>query len=236
MKRETRRNAAKYTTIALMLILCVGLTGCSSASVSGGGNRADGGAAGAAGGNDSTDASGTSAASGAGSVTGEVVITLDYVRQPGSASNQYAVWIEDMQGNLIKSLYASRWTANGGYSSRPDSIPLWVAKAGLSSMAKSEVDAVSSATPGTGPASHTWDLTDLDGAKVQAGDYTFFVEGTLRWKNFVLYSGVITVRSAPTVTEAEAAYTYMASDRQPALTSDSSEIAMIANVAARFTP
>ena len=32
-------------------------------------------------------------------VSGEVIITFDYERQSGSASNQYAVWIEDMDGN-----------------------------------------------------------------------------------------------------------------------------------------
>ena len=50
------------------------------------------------------------------SLSGEVTISFDFVRQFGSASNQHAVWIEDSDGNVVRSLFASRWTANGGYN------------------------------------------------------------------------------------------------------------------------
>ena len=169
-------------------------------------------------------------------VTGEVVVTLDYEKQSGSASNQYAVWIEDLNGNLIKTLYATRWTANGGYKSRPDSIALWVEKTDLGSMPKSEVDAVSGATPRAGTQSYTWDLTDIDGAMVPPGDYRFFVEGTLRWKNYVLYSGAIPIGSDPSEARGVANFVYEGSDRYGALTEDSPENNMIANVIVTFDP
>jgi len=111
---------------------------------------------------------------------GSVVISFNYKRQSGSASNQFALWIEDMSGQLIKTLYATRFTANGGYKNRPDSIPLWVEKSGLASMTGSEVDAVSGATPNAGDLSYTWDLTGADGNTVLPGQYRFFVEDTLR--------------------------------------------------------
>ena len=60
------------------------------------------------------------------SISGEVIISFDYERISGSASNQLAVWIEDMSGNLIRTLYATAWTADGGYTMRPDSIALWI--------------------------------------------------------------------------------------------------------------
>jgi len=168
--------------------------------------------------------------------TGEVVISFDYTRQSGPASNQHAVWIEDMDGNLIKSLFASRWTANGGFATRPDSIALWAERAGLASMSSDEVDAVAGATPSTGPQSYVWDLTDLNGGKVLKGDYIFFVEGTLRWKNYVLYSGVITIGDAPVTVQGSAHFHFESSDRYAALNVDSPENEMIGSVTVTFTP
>ena len=168
--------------------------------------------------------------------TGEVVISFEFVRQSGAASNQYAVWIEDMDGNLIKSLYASSWTADGGYKTRPDSIALWVERASLANMSSIEVDAISGATPRTGSQSHIWDLTDLSGNTVLQGDYKIFIEGTLRWKNFVLYTGIISIGNDPVTVVAEATFHFEGTDRYDALTADSVESKMITDVIARFTP
>jgi hypothetical protein len=169
-------------------------------------------------------------------VTGEVVITFDYEKISGSASNQWAVWIEDMDGNYINTVYATRWTAGGGFKTRPDSIALWVEKSDIASMPDYYVDAISGATPKAGTQSYTWNLQDINGDLVLPGDYKFFVEGTLRWKNYVLYSGIITIGDAPMTAQADAEYVYEASDRQAALMSESSENAMITAVAASFQP
>jgi hypothetical protein len=168
-------------------------------------------------------------------LSGEVAISLEYVRQSGSASNQYAVWIEDMGGKLLKTLYATQWTANGGYKTRPDSIALWVEKSNLAAMTESEVDAIGGATPRTGTQTYTWDLTDADGGAVSPGEYRFVVEGTLRWKNSVVYSGVIAIGDVPVTVQAGADFTYEASDRQAALTGDSPENSMIGSVTASYT-
>jgi hypothetical protein len=170
-------------------------------------------------------------------VSGEVVITFDYERQSGSASNQFATWIEDMDGNYINTLYATQWTAKGGYKNRPDSIALWVEKSGIKAMPDYYVDAISGATPkSSGSQSYTWDLKDINGDMVTPGEYKFFVVGTLRWKNYVLYSGAIEIGDAPVTVQAGAEYVYEASDRQAALTGDSPEIKMIGAVTARYNP
>jgi hypothetical protein len=167
-------------------------------------------------------------------VAGEVIISFDYKKQSGSASNQFAVWVEDTDGNYIQTLYATRWTAAGGYKNRPDSIALWVKKSALPSMTSSEVDAISGATPRAGEFSCVWDLTDAMGNIVLPGEYKFFVEGTLRWKNYVLYSGRISVGDTSTTVVADAEFVYEASDRYAALTSESSENAMIGAVTANY--
>ena len=167
---------------------------------------------------------------------GEVAIKFDYEKISGMASNQFAIWIEDMDGNYVNTLYATRWTANGGYESRPDSIASWVSKSKLASMPKAKVDAIAGATPNTGNLSYSWDLTDADGESVQSGEYKFFVEGTLRWKNHVVYSGVIALGDAPMTIDANMEFVYEASDGQAALTGESPENAMIGAVTASFVP
>ena len=168
--------------------------------------------------------------------SGRLTIAFNYEKQSGSASNQWAVWIEDMYGNYVNTLYATRWTANGGYQTRPDSIKLWVEKSNLAAMNKSEVDAISSATPTNGSHSYVWNLTDKSGDTVQHGEYRFFVEGTLRWKNYVLYSGIINISNMPHMVTAEVEFIYEASDRYAALTGESPENNMIRNVTASFIP
>jgi hypothetical protein len=169
-------------------------------------------------------------------LSGEIVITFDYEKQSGSASNQFAVWIENMDGQLVKTLYATRYTANGGYKDRPDSIAVWVEKSDLASMQKSDVDAITGATPKAGSLSYTWDLTDADGVLVSPDKYFFMVEGTLRWKNYVLYSGVIDVSAAAVTVTADAEFFYETSDRYDALTDNSPENSMISFVTASFVP
>jgi len=168
--------------------------------------------------------------------TAEVTITFEYTRQSGPASNQHAVWIEDMDGNLVKSLFASRWTANGGFKTRPDSIALWAQAADLANMSSADVDAVAGATPSSGVQTYIWDLTDMNGEPVEIGEYKFFVEGTLRWRNFVLYSGIIPVRIEAVTVQGEAVFHYEASERYDALTADSPENNMIGPVTVTYTP
>jgi len=163
-----------------------------------------------------------------------VTITFDFAKQSGYASNQFAVWIEDADGGFVKTLYATRFTANGGYQNRPDSIPLWVERSGLA--AASGADAVTGATPKSGPLSYAWDLTGANGERVPDGTYRFFVEGSLRWKNRVLYSGEITIGGGAAVAEAEAQYTYEGSADQPALTGESPENGMLGAVTAAYIP
>jgi len=169
-------------------------------------------------------------------LSGELVVSFDFNRQSGAASNQHAVWIEDMDGNVVRTLFASRWTADGGYRRRPDSIALWAQRAGLAEMTSAEVNAVSGATPSTGHQSYTWDLTDDNGCTVPPGDYIIFVEGTLRWKNFVLYSAVITLGADSVTVNATAEFTYEGDGRYGALDEDAVENNMIGSVTVVFTP
>ena len=107
----------------------------------------------------------------------------------GIASSQYAIWIEDEAGRLVRTLYATSFTAKGGYEYRKEALPVWVGKAKPQAMSSIQVDAITGATPQNGLLTYQWDGTDHQGNHVPAGKYTFFVEGTLYWESRVIYSG-----------------------------------------------
>jgi hypothetical protein len=118
-------------------------------------------------------------------------ITFVFTRQNGSGSNQFAVWIENSQGRHIQTLYATPFTAQGGWERREASLPQWVRQSGLARMSRSQVDAFSGATPQNGRQTLRWDGRNDRGADVPPGEYKMFIEGTLRNENRVLYSAVI---------------------------------------------
>jgi hypothetical protein len=107
------------------------------------------------------------------------------------ASNQYAIWIEDMDGNYVDTLYVTRYTAGEGYRRRPQSIRKWVAAAKPDNMRSAEIDAITGATPKPGNYVVYWDFTDGKGRHVTDYQYRYFFEGTLYLDDDVMYSGVI---------------------------------------------
>ena len=109
----------------------------------------------------------------------------------GIASSQYAIWIEDETGRLVRTLYVTSFTAKGGYAYRKDAVPAWVRKAKPAEMPADEIDALTGATPRNGTVNYTWDGTDDKGNPVPKGTYTVFVEGTLYWENRIVYSGKV---------------------------------------------
>jgi hypothetical protein len=126
-----------------------------------------------------------------GSSGGAVEVSFTYARQSGSGSNQFAVWIEDAQGTHVKTLYATRFTATGGWERRPQSIPLWVKQSGLAKMTKAQIDTLTGATPSAGKRSYRWDGKNQAGTAVPPGEYRVFLEATLRSENRVLFSSTV---------------------------------------------
>jgi hypothetical protein len=120
-------------------------------------------------------------------------VTFTYARQSGSASNQFAVWIEDAKGVHVKTIYATKFTAAGGWERRPLSIPKWVKASGLAKMSKVQIDAITGATPRAGALSYRWDGLNQAGAAVPPGEYTIKLEATLRNEAAVVYSAVIRI-------------------------------------------
>ena len=136
-------------------------------------------------------------------------ISFSFNRMSGFSSNQFAVWIEDGKGNVVKTLYATKFAASGGWAKRASAIPFWVTKSGLPDMSKKDIDAFTGATPKAGELSYRWDGTDNNGVRMASGDYRVFLEATLREESRVLYSASFTLGTgtgSPAEADVKSAY------------------------------
>ncbi len=122
---------------------------------------------------------------------GRVEISLHLERQNVEGSNQFAVWIQNQRGEVVKTLFATRFAAEGGFFNELDCLPLWVDRANARFIPGDEVDGFSGATPPTGNYTYIWDGTDRKGNQVPFGNYVFYVEGNLHWENWIVFSGLI---------------------------------------------
>ena len=117
-------------------------------------------------------------------------VSFNYQKQAGPGSNQYAVWIENEKGEVVKTLFVTSFTTKGrvrgneqpmrGYVKRPNCVPTWVKTVKAESLSDQQLDAVTGATPqANGKQTFTWDFTDQQGKKVKDGNYCVKVEATL---------------------------------------------------------
>ena len=132
--------------------------------------------------------------------TTKLEVSFNYQRQSGPGSNQYAVWIENEKGEVVKTLFVTSFTTKGrvrgneqpmrGYVKRPACVPTWVKNAKADAMTDQQLDAVTGATPqASGAQTFTWDFTDQNGKAVKNGIYKVFVEATLFNASAITYSG-----------------------------------------------
>ena len=127
-------------------------------------------------------------------------VSFDYVKQAGPGSNQWAVWIENAKGEVVRNLYVTSFTAKGrargnkelvrGYKKRPDCVPTWVKNAKADKLSDKQIDAFTGATPkANGKQTYKWDFKDANGKPVAKGTYKVCVEATLYGKSTILYTG-----------------------------------------------
>lgn len=132
-------------------------------------------------------------------------VSFNYQRQPGPGSNQYAVWIENDKGDVVRTLFVTSYTTKGrtrpgeepmrGYVKRPNCVPTWVKQAKAAEQNNQQLDAFTGATPKTGGTQiFTWDFTDQQGKAVKKGTYKVFVEATLYQASDIIYTGTFSTK------------------------------------------
>ena len=107
-------------------------------------------------------------------------LTLEYTfnKKEGKGTSQMAAWIEDKDGKLVRTLFATRYTTQKGY--KKQALPQWVKKSGLAQLDKAKVDAFTKATPQSGKVTAGWD---------GKGTYKLVVEATLYQDSDALWTG-----------------------------------------------
>jgi hypothetical protein len=121
----------------------------------------------------------------------KVTISYQWTRINTHGSNQIAIWIEDTKGKLICTLFATHFTATGGYQKRPVSLSEWTSKCDLKNATKQEVDAVTGATPSSGKQTLTWNCKDNTGKEVPAGTYVVRMEANILDTDKMFFTGKI---------------------------------------------
>lgn len=133
---------------------------------------------------------------------GTLEISFNYTRQAGPGSNQYAVWVENAEGQVVKTLFVTEFTSKGrsrdgskparGYTYRTSCVPTWVQHVGAENLTDEQMDAFTGATPAeSGVQTFTWDFTDQAGQPVAKGTYRFYVEATYNGASVVTYTGTV---------------------------------------------
>ncbi|WP_052422529.1 DUF2271 domain-containing protein [Nonomuraea candida] len=165
------------------------------------------------------------------------LVRVDYrlTRLPQHASNQLAVWIEDAGGRYVRTLFATSYTANGGYVRRPMSLPRWRESANWESATEAEIQSASRPAQESGRHSLYWDGTDAAGRPVPAGTYVYRIEGNLLWENRVLFTGTITLGADGNSSRARAEYLPESARSQETMQETMQE-RMIEDVGAEFLP
>jgi hypothetical protein len=132
-------------------------------------------------------------------------VSFNYQKQAGPGSNQYAVWIENDKGEVVKTIFVTSYTTKGrtrageepmrGYVKRPNCVPTWVKASKASEKSDQQLDAFTGATPQTGGLqTFVWDFTDQQGKAVPQGTYKVLVEATLYQASDIIYSGTFSTK------------------------------------------
>jgi len=160
---------------------------------------------------------------------GSLELSFQYNKQPGPGSNQYAVWIENADGQVVKTLYVTEFTAKGrsrdgskparGYTYRPSCTPTWVQHVGAESLSDQQIDAFTGATPAQGGVqTFIWDFTDQDNRPVAKGTYRFYIEATYNGPSVVTHTGTVTFGAPAGDIPVETSYIEASEDRMDMIT------------------
>ncbi|UTC78180.1 DUF2271 domain-containing protein [Treponema sp. OMZ 799] len=125
-----------------------------------------------------------------------ISIDFDFTRKFGLASNQFAVWVENDKGILVKNLFVTDFTAGKGWEKRAESLPLW-----RKAVKDIGIDGISSATPKSGKVQLEWDIKNENGEFVEKGTYKICIEANIKWENTVLFTCEIKIDDKITIGE-----------------------------------
>jgi hypothetical protein len=135
-----------------------------------------------------------------------VIVTYTWTRISTHGSNQIAIWIEDVKGKHLATLFATKFTTQGGYIKRPVSLSEWTAKFDLKNASKEDVDAITGATPQSGAHTLTWNCKDKSGKTVSPGTYIVRMEANILDPDKMFFRGEIEIGASDNKTSGETTF------------------------------
>ena len=166
---------------------------------------------------------------------GELEISFNYNKQSGPGSNQYAVWVENASGEVVKTLFVTEFTSKGrsrdgskparGYTFRPSCVPTWVSHIGAENLTDNQMDAFTGATPSqSGVQTFTWDFTDQAGKPVAKGTYRIYLEATYNGASVVTYTGTFSSGQKAGELKLDCSYIEETEDRKDMITAVTAKV------------
>lgn len=166
---------------------------------------------------------------------GELEISFNFNKQSGPGSNQYAVWVENASGEVVKTLFVTEFTSKGrsrdgskparGYTFRPSCVPTWVSHIGAENLTDDQMDAFTGATPSqSGVQTFTWDFTDQAGNPVAKGTYRICLEATYNGASVVTYTGTVNSGQKAGELKLDCSYIEETEDRKDMITAVTAKV------------
>ena len=160
---------------------------------------------------------------------GSLELSFQYNKQVGPGSNQFAVWIENAEGQVVKTLFVTEFTAKGrsrdgskparGYTFRTSCVPTWVQHVGAEALSDEQMDAFTGATPAeSGVQTFTWDFTDQAGKPVAKGTFRFYIEATYNGASVVTHTGTVAFGAPAGELPVETSYIEPSEERKDMIT------------------
>jgi hypothetical protein len=159
-------------------------------------------------------------------IQGTLSAKFTYEKMPGSGSNQFALWVEDAEGNYVRTFFSTRFTSTGGWTYRENALPSWIQRFKPETRTDSEVDAITIQTPQSGAQSFSLPFVGEYGYPLPVGEYKIVLEATLRQEDQVVYEAVMNIGESVVTVEPEAQYKGSGTDDR----------GMIGDVVFTFTP
>ena len=121
-------------------------------------------------------------------IPGQLVVTFLFMPPSGIEPTYHsAMWLEDKDGKLVRTLYVSQELSNNEYK-QGYACPDWTKQASWAKADKSMIDAVTGPTPNVGSAAMSFDLNQLG---IAPGSYRFCFQVHIVDKYNVLFRGTV---------------------------------------------
>lgn len=139
---------------------------------------------------------------------GHVVFTMDWQRQGTRDEDQFALWVEDMDGKYLRTVSVTHRSANAAWDGKApekDELPHWREMVRAQNLSQyKDVTVMGVDTPPTGKVTYVWyGDTDYGGKAFPPGQYRYILEARHKDSPEQLYSGTFRIGDSGNISYAK---------------------------------